>query len=158
FLRPIWAQDCANTADYHACVSAIPKASTAGLTSAGRTYITASGIATNPLIYDGHGAMSKGFDVTGSYIIIRNWNVSIQTNGINGYGVFLHKGAHNVTIQNNSIHDLCRDGVFMDGSVSYITVNSNTIYRASMSGVHADGKYDRVSHNDISLTMQYPDR
>ncbi len=124
----------------------------------GRTTINASGTTTNPLIYDGHGAMSRGFDVTGSYVVIQGWNISTQANGNNGYGVFVHNGAHNVTIQNNTVHDLCRDGVFMDSSVSYINVNSNTIYRASMSGVHADGSHDNVSHNDISLTMQYPDR
>jgi Right handed beta helix region/Bacterial Ig domain len=123
-----------------------------------RMSVAGSGTPANPLIYDGHGAMSEGFDVAGSYVVIQNWNISIQANGNNAYGIFVHNGAHNVTIQNNNIHDLCNEGVTMDASVSYITVASNTIYRASMSGVHADGKYDSVQGNDISLTMQYPDR
>ncbi|MBV8774672.1 MAG: right-handed parallel beta-helix repeat-containing protein [Deltaproteobacteria bacterium] len=132
--------------------------SVASPTPVPRMSVATSGTPTNPVIYDGHGAMSKGFDVSGSYVVIQNWNISTQAIGTNAYGVFVHNGAHNVTIQNNSIHDLCNEGVAMDATVSYITVASNTIYRASMSGIHADGKYANVQGNDVSLTMQYPDR
>lgn len=132
--------------------------SVASPTPVARMSIAASGNPTSPLIYDGHGAMSQGFDVSGSYVVIQNWNISTQANGYNAYGIFVHNGAHNVTIQNNIIHDLCNEGVSMDATVSYITVASNTIFRASMSGIHADGKYASVQGNDVSLTMQYPDR
>jgi hypothetical protein len=123
-----------------------------------RLSITNSGTSTKPLIFDGHGSMSRGFDVTGSYIVIQNWDISMQASGNAAYGVFLHNGAHNVTIQSNTIHDLCAEGVYMDSSVSSISVTANTIYRASQSGVKADGQYATISSNDISRTTQYPDR
>src|SRR5437763_16328747 len=99
----------------------------------GTTFLSASGTATKPLIYDGQRTSTDSFNVTGSYIVIKNWYISNQANR---FGVYLHGGANHVTIQQNQIYNLCSDAVYMDASVSYITVTGNYIDKAAMSGIH----------------------
>ena len=117
-----------------------------------RTFVKTSGV------YDCGGAKSEGFDITASNVIVQNCDISTQANGNDGYGIFVHGGAQRVTIRNNRIHDLCRDGIWMDETVSSVTVDSNKVSRASMAGVNVNGTNGKVLNNDISGTMQYPNR
>jgi hypothetical protein len=122
------------------------------LVTGDRLFITQSGV------YYVHGEGIKGADIAVSNVTLKNYDITTQSNGNNGYGVYVHGNVNHVKILDNNIHDLCRDGVFMDSNVSYVTIKGNTITRASMSGIDLDGQNDTADANNISETMQYPRR
>jgi hypothetical protein len=124
-----------------------------------RVSITRSGTAGNPITFEadtGAAVAMKGFDVAANFIQIVGFDVSIQANDNTGFGIYVHD-ASNVTLANNTIHDLCRDGVYMEPTVSFVTVRNNTFVRTSMSGINIDGSNDTIDGNDISETQQYPE-
>ena len=124
-----------------------------------RVSITRSGISGNPITLEadtGATVTMKGFVVAADFIQILGFDVSIQRNDSSGFGIYVHD-ASNVTIANNTIHDLCREGVYMEPSVSLVTVRNNTFLRTSMAGLQIDGSSNTVDGNDISQTQQYPE-
>src|SRR5207247_1459724 len=96
-------------------------------------FIISGGTATSPRVIDGKGAKSLGFDVSASYVVISNFDISTQ----NGFGVYLHNADH-ILIDGNRIHDLCREAVFMESTVSAITVSNSTIVKAGMAGIEVN--------------------
>jgi len=126
-----------------------------------RVRVKSSGTRGNPItlqVARGADAQLRGFDLSGSYWVLNGFDISTQTNGNEGYGVYVTGSASNDTIENNYIHELCHEGIFMDPTVSYISVLNNSIWRAEMAGVLADGMYDLIQGNEVSGTQQYPSR
>jgi len=97
-----------------------------------------------------------GFDLSGSNWVLNGFDISTQTNGTEGLGIYVTGSASNDTIQNNYIHELCHEGIFMDPTVSYITVLNNRIWRAEMAGAQVDGTNDLVQGNEVWGTQQEP--
>ena len=101
-----------------------------------------------------------GFDLTGSNWVLNGFDISTQTNGSEGYGIYVTGSASYDTIENNYIHELCHEGIFMDPTVSHISVLNNRIWRAEMAGAQVDGTYDldpgqrSLGHAAVSGRMQ----
>ena len=53
-----------------------------------------------------------GFDLTGSHWVLSGFDITTRTNGSQGYGIHVSGSAAYDTIQNNYIHELCREGNF----------------------------------------------
>jgi hypothetical protein len=124
-----------------------------------RVTITSSGTAGTPIVLQaaaGVSAKMLGFNITGSYWTVSGFDVSIQTNGSNGYGIYLSGGASYDTLQNNYIHELCHDGIFLEPTVTHITVLSNRVWRPGSSGIYIDGTYNLIQGNEIWNVQQEP--
>lgn len=124
-----------------------------------RVTISSSGTAVLPIVLQGAaGADVKmlGFSISGSYWTVSGFDVSSQTNGNNGYGIYITGNASYDTVQNNYIHELCHEGIFMESTVSHISAIGNRIWRAEMAGINIDGLYDLVEGNEIWETQQVP--
>jgi len=107
-----------------------------------RVTLSRSGAQASPItlqVTNGALAQLLGFNISGSDWVLSGFDISTQTNGSTGYGVYVTGSASYVTIQNSYIHELCHEGIFMDPTVSHITVLDNRIWRAEMAGVQADG-------------------
>ena len=119
-----------------------------------RQSITASGTSSNPLVFDGTGRpISLGFDVSGSYVTIQNWNISTQ---VNQPGIHVMGSASHISITENYIHELCQEGVYVEPTASYVSVTSNRIWRAEMAGAQMDGYIGFFSGNEVWDIQQYP--
>ena len=99
-----------------------------------------------------------GFDLTGSHWVLSGFDISTRTNGSEGYGIHVSGSAAYDTIQNNYIHELCREGIFMEPGVSHIAVLNNRIWRAEMAGAQIDGTNDLIQGNEVWGTQQEPVR
>ena len=97
-----------------------------------------------------------GFDLSGSNWVLNGFDISTQTNGSEGLGIYVTGSASNDTIENNYIHELCHEGIFMDPTVSYISVLNNRIWRAEMAGAQVDGTNDLIQGNEVWGTQQEP--
>jgi hypothetical protein len=97
-----------------------------------------------------------GFNITGSYWTVSGFDVSTQSNGSNGYGIYISGNAAYDTVRNNYVHELCHEGIFMEPTVSHISVIDNRIWRAEMAGVNINGVYDLIQSNEIWDTQQVP--
>ncbi len=133
---------------------------TAG-TYAERVIISNPGTSSAPILLEadaGATAVMQGFEIEASYVTVVGFEITTQANDWNGFGIYLTgNGISGITIQNNTIHDLCRDGIFLDTNVgNNIVVRNNLIYRASMSGINVDGLGATVDGNEIWGTQQYP--
>ena len=80
-----------------------------------------------------------GFNASGSYWVIRGFDISTQSNTNDGYGVYIFGSAAYDTISNNYIHELCHEGVYMTPTVSHISMIDNQIWKAEMAGAQVDG-------------------
>ncbi len=99
-----------------------------------------------------------GFDLTGSNWVLSGFDISTRRNGRQGYGIHVSGSASHDIIQNNYIHELCREGIFMESGVSYISVLNNRIWRAEMAGAQVDGTDDLIEGNEVWGTQQEPVR
>ena len=97
--------------------------------------------------------MSLGFDVSGSYIVLQNWNISTQANQP---GIHVMGSASQVLIVSNYIHELCQEGVYVEPTTSNVTVVKNKIWRAEMAGAQMDGLNWFFESNEVWDTQQYP--
>jgi len=98
----------------------------------------------------------KGFNLSGSYWVVNGFDISTQTNGTNGYGIYISGSASYDTVQNNYIHELCHEGIFMEPTVSYISVLNNRIWRAEMAGANVNGTNGLIAGNEVWDTQQKP--
>jgi len=124
-----------------------------------RVEIANSGTQAAPItlqVASGGDAQLLGFDLTGSNWVLNGFDISTQTNGSDGYGIYVTGSASYDTIENNYIHELCHEGIFMDPTVSHISVLSNRIWQAEMAGAQVDGTYELVQGNEVWGTQQYP--
>src|SRR6266478_2212569 len=124
-----------------------------------RVRITRSGTQASPITLQvASGAVAKllGFDITGNSWQVNGFDISTQTNGSDGFGIYVTGTASYVTLQTNYIHELCHEGIFMDAGVTHVSVLNNRIWRAEMAGVSADGTYDLIQGNEVWGTRQYP--
>ncbi len=124
-----------------------------------RVKITRSGTQAGPItlqVPSGSVAKLLGFDITGNNWQVGGFDISTQTNGTDGFGIYVTGTASYVTLQTNYIHELCHEGIFMDPGVTHVSVLNNRIWRAEMSGVQADGMYDLIQGNEVWGTQQYP--
>jgi hypothetical protein len=124
-----------------------------------RVSITRSGTQSSPItlqVANGATAQLLGFDITGNSWIVSGFDISTQTNGTDGFGIYVSGSASYVTLQTNYIHELCHEGIFMDPGVTHVSVLNNRIWRAEMAGVSADGTYDLIQGNEVWGTQQYP--
>jgi hypothetical protein len=123
-----------------------------------RVRITRSGTQASPIILQvANGAVAKllGFDITGTGWTVSGFDISTQTNGSDGFGIYVSGSASYVTLQTNYVHELCHEGIFMDSGVTHVSVLNNRIWRAEMAGVQADGMYDLIQGNEVWGTQQY---
>lgn len=107
---------------------------------------------TVPGTYDGGGRAIKSIWINASNVVVENWDVSNQNNT---YGIQV-SGGDNVTVQGNTIHDLCREGVYVNDGASHVRVLNNVVTHASMAGIRMGGTNGEVGFNEISQTTQYP--
>jgi len=124
-----------------------------------RVTISSSGTAVLPIVLQaaaGADIKMLGFSISGSYWTVSGFDVSSQTNGNNGYGIYITGNASYDTVQNNYVHELCHEGIFMESTVSHISAIGNRIWRAEMAGINIDGLYDLVEGNEIWETQQVP--
>jgi hypothetical protein len=139
------------------------KAGQTAIVSAGnygeRVSIANSGTSANPItlqVASGADVQLLGFDLSGSNWVLNGFDISTQTNGSEGYGIYVTGSASYDTIENNYIHELCHEGIFMDPTVSHISVLTNRMWRAEMAGAQVDGTYELVKGNEVWGTQQYP--
>jgi len=139
------------------------KAGQTAIVSAGnygeRVSIANSGTQTAPItlqVASGADVQLLGFDLTGSNWVLNGFDISTQTNGSEGYGIYVTGSASYDTIENNYIHELCHEGIFMDPTVSHISILTNRMWRAEMAGAQVDGTYELVQGNEVWGTQQYP--
>jgi Right handed beta helix region len=128
-------------------------------TYAERVRISSSGTDASPIVIQsasGANVELLGFTISGSYWTLTGFDISTQTNGDDGYGIYLTGNASYDTVQANYVHELCREGIYMDPSVSHISVINNRIWRAEMAGINVDGFYQTVEGNEIWDTLQAP--
>jgi chloramphenicol 3-O-phosphotransferase len=124
-----------------------------------RVTITSSGTAAAPIVLQAAaGAKMLGFNISGSYWTVSGFDISTQTNGTNGFGIYLSGKAGFDTLASNYIHELCHDGIFMEPGVTHITVTGNRVWRAEMSGILVNGTYDLIQRNEVWETQQMPAR
>ena len=124
-----------------------------------RVEISSSGSLSAPItlqVASGADAQLLGFDLSGSNWVLNGFDISTQTNGSEGWGIYVTGSASYDTIENNYIHELCHEGIFMDPTVSHISVLSNHIGQAEMAGVQVDGTNDLIQGNEVWGTQQYP--
>ena len=124
-----------------------------------RVSIANSGTKTAPItlkVASGGDAQLLGFDLTGSNWVLNGFDISTQTNGSEGYGIYVTGSASYDTIENNYIHELCHEGIFMEPTVSHISVLTNRIWQAEMAGAQVDGTYELIQGNEVWGTQQYP--
>jgi len=124
-----------------------------------RVTISSSGTASAPITLQaasGADVRMLGFNLSGSYWVINGFDISTQTNGSNGIGIYISNSASNDTVENNYIHELCHEGIVMDPTVSYISVINNRSWRAEMAGAQVDGLYDLIEGNEVWETQQTP--
>ncbi len=124
-----------------------------------RVSITNSGTLAAPItlqIASGADVQLLGFDLTGSNWVLNGFDISTQTNGSEGYGIYVTGSASYDTIENNYIHELCHEGIFMDPTISHISVLNNRMWRAEMAGAQVDGTYELIEGNEVWGTQQYP--
>jgi hypothetical protein len=106
-------------------------------------------------VASGADAKLLGFDITGTGWILDGFDISTQTNGDQGHGIFISGSASYDTIQNSYIHELCHEGIFMLPGVSHIQVLNNRFWKNEMAAVQADGMYDLIQGNEVWGTQQY---
>jgi hypothetical protein len=126
-----------------------------------RVRITRSGTQASPItlqVANGAVAQLLGFDITGNNWQVGGFDISTQTNGSDGFGIYVSGTASYITLQTNYIHELCHEGIFMDSGVTHVSVLNNRIWRAEMAGVQVDGMYDLIQGNEVWGTQQYPAR
>jgi hypothetical protein len=126
-----------------------------------RVLITRSGTSAAPITLQAANRADvqlPGFELTGSYWVLSGFDISTRTNGREGYGIHVSGSAAYDTIQNNYIHELCREGIFMEPGVSHISVLNNRIWRAEMAGAQVDGTNDLIEGNEVWGTQQEPVR
>jgi hypothetical protein len=124
-----------------------------------RVTLSSSGTSDLPIVLrvaSGAEVRVLGFVVSGSYWTINGFDISTQTNGTDGYGIYLTGNASYDIAQGNYVHELCREGIYMDPWVSHIAVTGNRIWGAEMSGITIDGIFDTVENNEIWDTQQAP--
>jgi hypothetical protein len=124
-----------------------------------RVSITRSGTQAAPIalqVANAADVQLLGFDLTGSNWVLNGFDISTQTNGSEGFGIYVTGSASYDTIENNYIHELCHEGIFMDPTVSHISVLTNRIWQAEMAGAQVDGTYELVQGNEVWGTQQYP--
>ena len=97
-----------------------------------------------------------GFDLSGSNWVLNGFDISTQTNGSEGLGIYVTGSASNDTIENNYIHELCHEGIFIDPTVSEYLGLNNRIWRAEMAGAQVDGTNDLIQGNEVWGTQQEP--
>ena len=139
------------------------KAGQTAIVSAGnygeRVEIANSGTLASPItlqVASGADVQLLGFDLSGSNWVLSGFDISTQTNGSEGYGIYVTGSASYDTIENNYIHELCHEGIFMDPTVSHISVLTNRMWRAEMAGAQVDGTYELIQGNEVWGTQQYP--
>jgi Bacterial Ig domain/Protein of unknown function (DUF1565) len=139
------------------------KAGQTAIVSAGnygeRVEIANSGTQTAPItlqVASGADVQLLGFDLSGSNWVLNGFDISTQTNGSEGYGIYVTGSASYDTIENNYIHELCHEGIFMDPTVSHISILTNRMWRAEMAGAQVDGTYELVKGNEVWGTQQEP--
>jgi Right handed beta helix region len=120
--------------------------------------ITSSGTSTAPITLNGVGGQPKlrNFTISGSYWTVNNFDISNQSSGNSGYGVYVTGSAAHVLVENNYVHELCQEGINESSGVRYITLSNNRIWRAEMSGITIDGMNGTVQDNEVWDTQQYP--
>jgi hypothetical protein len=124
-----------------------------------RVDISSSGSQAAPItlqVAGGADAQLLGFDLKGSNWVLNGFDISTQTNGSEGWGIYVTASASYDTIENNYIHELCHEGIFMDPTVSHISVLTNHIWQAEMAGAQVDGTNDLIQGNEVWGTQQYP--
>ena len=139
------------------------KAGQTAIVSAGnygeRVEVANSGALASPItlqVASGADVQLLGFDLSGSNWVLNGFDISTQTNGSEGYGIYVTGSASYDTIENNYIHELCHEGIFMDPTVSHISVLTNRMWRAEMAGAQVDGTYELIEGNEVWGTQQYP--
>ncbi len=139
------------------------KAGQTAIVSAGnygeRVEIANSGTLASPItlqVATGADVQLLGFDLSGSNWVLNGFDISTQTNGSEGFGIYVTGSASYDTIENNYIHELCHEGIFMDPTVSHISVLTNRMWRAEMAGAQVDGTYELIEGNEVWGTQQYP--
>jgi Bacterial Ig domain len=120
--------------------------------------ITSSGTSTAPITLNGVSGRPKlrNFTISGSYWTVNNFDLSNQTSGNSGYGVYVTGSAAHVLVENNYVHELCQEGIYESSGVRYITLSNNRIWRAEMSGITINGVNGTVEGNEVWDTQQYP--
>ncbi|HTY53979.1 MAG TPA: Ig-like domain-containing protein, partial [Candidatus Binataceae bacterium] len=124
-----------------------------------RVTITSSGTSSEPIaleVASSADVQMLGFNLSASYWVLNGFDVSTQTNGNNGIGIYISNSASYDTIENNYIHELCHEGIVMDPTVSYISVLNNRIWRAEMAGAQVDGLNNLIQGNEVWDTQQEP--
>ena len=125
-----------------------------------RVTLSNSGRSGTPIVLEadaGATVTMEGFNIEASYVQVIGFEITTQANDNDGFGVYVTgNGTTSVVIQNNTIHDLCREGIYLDPGVSNLLIQGNLIYRASMSGITIDGTGTTVDSNEIWGTQQYP--
>ena len=124
-----------------------------------RVTIASSGTSSAPItleVESGADVQMLGFNLSASYWTLNGFDISTQTNGTNGIGIYISNSANHDTVENNYIHELCHEGIVMDSTVSYISILNNRIWRAEMAGAQIDGLYDLIEGNEVWETQQQP--
>jgi hypothetical protein len=126
-----------------------------------RVTVSRSGAQGEPLTFaadSGASVVMRGFTIDADYVQVAGFQITYQANTINGVGVYITgSGSTGITIENNTIHDLCRDGIYMDSGVGNNNlIRNNLIYRAAMSGITVDDSGTTVDGNEVWGTQQYP--
>ena len=133
---------------------------TAG-TYAERINLSRSGKSGAPLTLEADGSanvVTRGFDIRASFVQVVGFEITTQANDSDGYGVYLSgTGMTGVTVRDNIIHDLCREGIYFEPQVgNNILIQGNLIYRSAMAGIMVDGAGATIDGNEIWGTQEYP--
>jgi Bacterial Ig domain/Right handed beta helix region len=126
-----------------------------------RVSINSSGSAAAPItlqVAAGASVKLMGFNLSGSYWVIKGFDISTQANDSDGYGIYVYGSASHDTIENNYIHELCHEGIYMEPTVSYISALNNRIWKAEMAGMQVDGQHDLIEGNEVWATQQWPSK
>jgi hypothetical protein len=121
-----------------------------------RVIISRPGAFGAPIIYKALGnVLNKGFTVEANHIHIVGFEIT-DTDDDDRHGVGIYMAGSYIEARENNIHDISRWGfrVFNSNNV----IKGNRIYRAGCSGIWLEGRDHIVEGNDISRTIQYPEK
>lgn len=120
-----------------------------------RVKITKSGASGSPITYQAQGIVtSKGFTVTASFINIRGFEISVNTDQLTE-GVGIHSTGNNNIIENNKFHDCAWGGINISGNSDRSIVRNNYFYHVSQWGIQVAGTNHLVENNEVVSTIQY---
>ncbi len=91
--------------------------------------------------------------ISASYWLVGHFDISNQANS---YGVQISGSATGVSIKDNYIHELCREGIYASNATSHITITGNRVRHAQMAGISLGGANSLVSLNEIWDTRELP--